>query len=870
MTTTRCSPTTAATQPSCKRRLTSWYVTSAAPPPASPLSLSHARDRGAQIEQATKNIDELTITIEAIASRLEEEHNVNAYAFLRDSMEDDEDPAAPEPWWKRAADGELEAKRPVKRRVDGSIVGGVGMRHFVAHPEPPKTDVETNVDILDDSPMLDAAGREIKAAKVDRGRRFCAKRDDDDDDRPIEVIDTGSICVAGARVPSDLAAVAKAHQREAIEFCLHNLENERGSILAHSMGLGKTFSALTTLDAIFRVKPCHALLLAPKSTRISWMDEFERWGDMLSIVMHIGKDGATLPVVTQTWMRLGGVLQMTYELFASLSDPAWLKAVNILVLDEAHVLSNPQTKTFKAVERIPTRARIALTGTPIANHLSEYHTILSVVAPDLLHEEDIEDIKLFERRFVRPIQAGQTKDATLQAAKLMRQHIHVLRMKMDSVMHRKTMAILSHSLPSKAEFVVRYTLSPQAQLDYDALSSAMCFETWQELVTRVSVNDKVRVTSTLLDECAAVGERSIVFSQRKDPLSRLHQQRGDGRLYSGELSDADRTALVHEFQSDQGPKVMYLTTQCGSLGLTLTAATRVVLMDCSWNPSYDVQAVFRAYRFGQTHPVAVYRLVAADTIEDYCYRLQIVKATLATNLIEEREINRQFTKADLKHDAKTLPIVRLPTGALVDPVLRKACASIPLVISSHDGAFQEDDDQLTDDEKREAQNEVNHTRNASERQHQFEGDGDDFFMIKPKEKFYKIAEADGKRVVLTVQTELEATGLYVPYVPYIASKTSTSVTLHLGPSDCQEVRMRRVVWDDDDQAAAEWSDPLVGSSRLRKLDDVQKVDYHAMRIDGLTDAGVYEFSARAVLKGKEASPWSDASAAVLLVDAPTH
>ena len=112
---------------------------------------------------------------------------------------------------------------------------------------------------------------------------------------------------------------------------------------------------------------------------------------------------------------------------------------------------------------------------------------------------------------------------------------------------------------------------------------------------------------------------------------------------------------MHDFQTGLY-RNMYMTTQCGALGLTLTRATAVLILDCSWNPSTDVQAVFRAYRYGQTEPVTVYRLIAMDTVDDYCYRVQVVKASLAANLIEEREINRQYTRAELCHDASAMPI----------------------------------------------------------------------------------------------------------------------------------------------------------------------------------------------------------------------
>jgi superfamily II DNA or RNA helicase len=751
-----------------------------------------------------------------------------------------------------------------KRKADRALDA---IARKIPTPPPPSPLVEEE----DETVNVHILEGDVKG--VDKGVRFTADQDEVDDEQG-EVIDSGAIRNLSARLNPELVAIAKPHQQEAIQFCLKNLMQDRGCVLAHSMGLGKTLTSLMLVEALKPAGVSLVLLLSPLNVRVSWKDELEKW-HQLDIDFFPVKDRASLGTVLGAWKRGGGILNLTYELFINVASD--LPAAHLLVLDEAHKLGNQRTRSFKAVETYPCIRRIALTGTPISNHLSEYYTILFLVAPTLLEEEAIADFASFRRRFIRPIQQGQTRDATPEQAKLMRQHIHVLRTKMDSVMQRKTAALLVHALPPKTEYVLRYPLSPPYRAMYDACTDE-CFEAWQHLVTRFSVVDKVRLAMALLDAFQAHQVHAIVFSQRKEPLQQLFSARNDGFLYCGAVSEANRQKAIHAFQAGQY-RNMYMTTQCGSLGLTLTRATAIILLDCSWNPSTDTQAVFRAYRYGQTSPVNVYRLIAMDTIEDYCYRLQVTKATLAANLIEEREINRQYTRAELHHDSIAMPIHPIDPLSITDPSLGsvvRLCTSQgqSLLISSHDHAFHDDDDTMTDEEKYDAQNEVNRARNASDRVFSFL-DGREFF-VKPLEKYYCIINSDpneqDKLGILTAHSPpSQGGGIYPPYIPIVSSRfklgtgsdDASALILHVGPTNMQQIRIRCT-----DRTPEPWSDPVTTTVAL--LPQVTgpnispKCCYHALRLSKamFKKVGVHVASARAVHLGNLTlySEWSEASA----------
>ena len=771
--------------------------------------------------------------IDRLRAQLTDHFDINVDAMLMD-------------WALEAAT--MVAPSASKRKADRALDA---LARKLTTPTPPSPEAEpedetVNVHILEG----DVEG-------VDKGVRFTANQDEVDDEKG-EVVESGAIRNLSARLTPDLASIAKPHQKEGVQFCLKNLMQDRGCVLAHSMGLGKTLTSLMLIEALKPAGVSLVLLLSPLNVRVSWKDELKKW-DQLDIDFFPVKDRASLGTVMGAWKRGGGILNLTYELFINVASD--LPTAHLMVLDEAHKLGNQKTRSFKAVKAYPCIRRIALTGTPISNYLSEYYTILSLVAPTLLEEEAIADFASFRRRFIRPIQQGQTRDATPDQAKVMRQHIYVLRTKMDGVMQRKTAALLVHALPPKTEYVLRYSLSPLYRAMYDACTD-QCFEAWQHLITRFSVPDKVRLAMALLDAFQANQVHAIVFSQRKEPLQQLFSARNDGFLYCGAVSEANCQKAIHAFQEGQY-RNMYMTTQCGSLGLTLTRATAIILLDCSWNPSTDTQAVFRAYRYGQTSPVNIYRLTAMDTIEDYCYRLQVTKATLAANLIEEREINRQYTRAELHHDSIAMPIHPIDPLCITDPslgaVVRLFSQCLPLTISSHDHAFHDDGDNMTEDEKHDAQNEVNRARNASDRIFCFY-DGRKFF-VKPLEKYYCITGSDpnepNKFAILTAHTP---GGIYPPYIPIVASLHP--LILHVGPTNMQQIRTRCT------GPPEPWSDPITTSftplSQVTGPHVSLKCCYHALHLTLalFKTEGVYVVSARAVHLGNQTlySDWSEASA----------
>lgn len=822
------------------------------------LSLSaHPHDLASQDERQLKEAEVKRLSKQARAQGLD------VTAILRDALDDDE------PEWKRAADAHLDATRPVKRARDGRICFTLlpESAKFLSLPEPSRRDREVRVDVLAEGGLKHpVTGALIEPERVDVGRRFDTSTGFES---PVELIVSGAIRVQNARVDPELAAIAKPHQREGIEFALANLQRDTGCILAHSMGLGKTFTGLVVADTLHRIddKGCYTLLLAPKSVRVSWMDEIDKWGDKLRVTIHSVVDSAGLSAALRAWQLVGGILSMTYELFHQLPSREWTAAVQLVLLDEAHLLKNMDQAKYAAVNDLPCVRRVALTGTPISNHLAEYYAILSLVAPRVLERENLADMAAFKRRFIRPIRAGQTRSATTEQAKCALQHIHVLRDMMDEVMQRKTMSLLSASLPPKTEFVVRYPLDAAELAVYQQQVEPLgCFQAYQQVIGHLSVDKKVRLARTLLGALPS-DESVLVFSQRKDPLNKLAALLPDCRLYTGALGDAARASLVHEFQEGQF-RVLLMTAQCGSFGLVLPRASRVLLLDCAWNPAYDIQAVCRAYRYGQLRPTVVYRFIAANTVEDYCYRLQVVKTSLALNLIEEKAINRQFTTDELRHDMTSFQPTPL-AGPL--PFELRPLEAAGVVVSSHDGAFDEDDESLTPAERDSAANDVNLTRNATERLTTISAGLE--VVASPSEKYYKNAfNDDGSPTVATTALPEQADGSYTPYVPiYHPAAEATArkvVLLAVGPQPFQQLRFAKVPAHKDDPLV--WTELEAPRAPLKGFVDPRFASgtaYHSLVVkqEAFQSGERYVFSTRASVPGAPhiVSDWSDESAPIV-------
>jgi len=542
--------------------------------------------------------------------------------------------------------------------------------------------MQDNAAALDDVDILDDAAECGENDKVSRRLAvFDAEQDDnesvngidDDEDEPQSVVEACSW--KGFRISADMFAQLQDHQREGLMMLIDRADKNAGTLLAHAPGLGKTLTTLCFLSCLkFYRKSCRSIVVCDKSLLLQWEAQVDKFNSFLHLQVFTVDDSAKLFLLHSQWKRSnGGVLLIGTDLFraqfetenttkrkeaatskrsrekASTSRPKCeiqIDADTAVVVDEAHkFLQTGNSELYKIVSNhLATNLRVLLTGTPLQHSLSKYYNMVKLIAPDLLPATNL----LFDEKYARKITKGITKGATQDDKHDSNLTMHILVKDLeDAVAYKMADAVLKDMLPPKVEFLITHPLDKGAGDYADWTGSGMD--------KREKVHTGTRDTKTIIFKCLlyrfALTDRSIVFSSRVATLKHMMEAcQGNARhcaLLTGETTNIyDRNAIVYEFCETPG-SVLFLSTELGACGLDLSAANRVIILDVSWNPMVEEQAVARAYRVGQEKNVYVYRLCAAGTVEEQAYKLGIAKRRLASTIDGESNVSCAYVDADL-------------------------------------------------------------------------------------------------------------------------------------------------------------------------------------------------------------------------------
>ncbi len=428
-----------------------------------------------------------------------------------------------------------------------------------------------------------------------------------------------------------------------------------GGILADDMGLGKTVQVLAMLDrrhdpdcpddeAAPPGKP--TLVVAPRSVVFNWMDEAARFAPRLRIQAYTGTERELLREAFGQY----DMIVTSYGLMRRDIAELHQYEFDYVVLDEAQMIKNPASQSAKAARLLMAKHRLALTGTPIENHLGDLWSIFEFLNPGMLGTAG-----RFGAQVRSSLADPRSRDAASQSALALRPFIL-----------RRTKRQVMEDLPEKTEQTIVCEMEdPQRQV-YDQLlthyrgrllgqgelpaagqSTMMVLEALLRLrqaACHPGLIDPARSDQpsakldTLLDQLTELideGHKALVFSQFTSLLalvrSRLEQ---NGIVY--EYLDGqtrDRKNRVHRFQTDPHCPVFLISLKAGGLGLNLTAAEYVFILDPWWNPAVEAQAIDRAHRIGQTQHVFAYRLICANTVEQRITELQEKKRKLADAIV---------------------------------------------------------------------------------------------------------------------------------------------------------------------------------------------------------------------------------------------
>ncbi|MCX7023758.1 MAG: SNF2-related protein [Spirochaetes bacterium] len=433
--------------------------------------------------------------------------------------------------------------------------------------------------------------------------------------------------------PAGLKAKLRPYQERGYRWLRENLGSGFGCVLADDMGLGKTVQAIALALSLKESGAlAHgALVIAPATLLTNWERELARFAPGLSVALYygLGRKAAAVDVTLTTYETFH---RDEKKLLGSRGEKAW----DLVVLDEAHIVKNPEAKRSKAVKRIPSLMRIALSGTPVENNLAELWSIFDFAIPGYLGS-----LADFTRDYRVPIETRSSKE---DAARLRRICSPFLLRRL------KTDKTVIADLPDKITVDEYATLSPEQAALYEAavregldrISGAGGIarrgmvlalitalkqignhpRNWdKESPDSAELSGKARLLVALLEPALESGEKVLVFSQYVEMLDILAAIVEDNlgmvpRRLQGGMSKARRDAEVDAFQAEAGPGVFLLSLRAGGVGLNLTAASRVVHYDLWFNPAVENQATDRAFRIGQTKNVFVHRLITRGTLEE--------------------------------------------------------------------------------------------------------------------------------------------------------------------------------------------------------------------------------------------------------------
>jgi superfamily II DNA or RNA helicase len=432
--------------------------------------------------------------------------------------------------------------------------------------------------------------------------------------------------IPSAALPADLTATLRPYQRQAADWLVFLRAAGLGGILADDMGLGKTVEALCAVTA-------PALIVCPTSVLANWRAEISRFRPRLTVALYHGP-GRELDERADVTLTSYAILRLDAERLAARS---WAT----VILDEAQAIKNPDSQVARAAYALSGDLRIALTGTPLENRLEELWSLAHFTNRGLLGGR-----REFDDRYARAIADGESAAAAR------------LRDRLRPFLLRRRKRDVAPELPPRTDAVLRIELDERERAVYDAVRAASRAEIvalldgggsvlaaleallrlrqaacHSELVPgqHASSSSKIEALVEALGTAAADGHKALVFSQWTSLLDLVEPTLGAAEIPFTRLdgSTRDRGAVVDQFQSSDGPPVMLLSLKAGGVGLNLTAADHVFLLDPWWNPATEDQAADRAHRIGQDRPVMVYRLVAVDTVEERILALQERKRTLA-------------------------------------------------------------------------------------------------------------------------------------------------------------------------------------------------------------------------------------------------
>ena len=467
-------------------------------------------------------------------------------------------------------------------------------------------------------------------------------------------------------VPEDVKADLRPYQKSGFRWLNYLQEVNWGGLLADDMGLGKTIQSLTILqDYKNENEVLKAIIVCPTTLLYNWKEEIEKFTPTLTYYIHHGSSRTAKFEVIDSH----DIIITTYGTLRS--DIAFLNKneFDYIILDESQAIKNPTSKTAKAAMILQGKNRIALSGTPMQNNTFDIYSQMHFLNPGMLGSKEF-----FKEQFAVPIDKYQEVEAKSHLKKLI-----------FPFLLRRTKEQVAKDLPKKTEITLTCEMGKEqkkiyeqyrnlyrskilGELDTKGLNKSQ-FSILQGLMRLRQICDSPSIIkgaetteahSIKLDELSSqlhsvVGEHKVlIFSQFLGMLSLIREKlTAEGikfEYFDGSSTTTQRQAAIKNFQEDESTRVFLISLKAGGMGLNLTAADYVYLMDPWWNPAVEQQAIDRTHRIGQTQNIFAYRFICKDTVEEKIMKLKAKKNSLVKDIIsDDSKFVKNLSKEDIEY-----------------------------------------------------------------------------------------------------------------------------------------------------------------------------------------------------------------------------
>ncbi|RZM17780.1 MAG: DEAD/DEAH box helicase, partial [Pedobacter sp.] len=464
----------------------------------------------------------------------------------------------------------------------------------------------------------------------------------------------------------ELAHILRPYQVSGFQWLNYLNEVGWGGILADDMGLGKTVQALSMLNHYRQENgELKAIVICPTTLIYNWQNEVKKFTPELTYHIHHGnartrsvEELSKYNVIITTYGTLRSDIQVLLKIF-----------FDYVVLDESQAIKNPSSKVTKAASLLTAKNRLCMSGTPLQNNTFDIFAQMNFLNPGLLGT-----MEFFRNEFATPIDKFGEQEQKDHLRKLLYPFIL-----------RRTKEQVAKDLPDKTETILFCEMEKEQRKIYDAyrnsyrdkilgtiseqgidksqltiLQGLMKLRQICDSPAILNEEDKYPNHSIKLDELAReiaenIGEhKALIFSQFLGMLGlireKLKEQGIQYEYFDGSTSATDREKAIQNFQNNDDCRVFLISLKAGGVGLNLTAADYVYIVDPWWNPAVEQQAIDRTHRIGQTKNIFAYRMICIDTIEDKILQLQEKKKILARELIsDDTGFVKSLTKADVEY-----------------------------------------------------------------------------------------------------------------------------------------------------------------------------------------------------------------------------